>query len=1509
VDRKNYFFGIKKLFFGECRVNFFQKYGTELDQQIGQHTESVVHEHEMSPEQMRGNQIREQLLLGNRIPTSEETADLKHFMRADAETPVENTRLLSQEAKIKSAQIEQDLNGKKIVAPGLAEESPSVKDELVRVQGELSKMQQAVTAAGLSASVQKSVQDAIHEQTDEIEQQGRVDSANEKNRKERIFAVVQREIQEEIRLSTNAGAEQMRKVIDRAEEVLLPIAKSLGENIAADCSTKSGDENEREHSREFWETILEKRTVGFIQKARKMCELAESDLSDKQILQKELHALDIGETDDEKDIENSKKVIDAMLSYTEKINEEAAAKKAEQSENRRYLQEKLAPYFKKQKGERFDDILGEIEEIAEQANIEARYIQESLATGELPELHAYKVVQDWAREHGVSFLRTTEIIKTLAPASEVIFMERKDFLQKALKHQYPDEAKTLAKWYKNRPATFARRFAQSGGNLRQYLLQKAEEDIQSASNLVMNQYEEELAKEETQGAFHTAKEAVHPLTDAVQEYIPRATKLVADLEKIRVKIQGNEETKNASDEIFRTQRMLRDMVRFAEQPEEKNGSADAGFLEYVQELIGQASQKLSDPNQIQATLEEFFRTLEKKRDELKDKNPEDLKELLKTEAFSFEKNEHANALLQKGNEAIEKQESVENERKEKLQRFADWVVGKESIHTNEVWGLVDSLENLNGRKVLQKLTDEDFDKRFGKKTKARVEFQNGMFEIFVRESDWNFQSRDVLTSLCHEGFHTLDAANKKAFSQELDQRLKGATGFDYKKFKEEFCKLTNTTPNKFADEIFAYMMAGDDDPKISAKLSEIPADITNEFYERRDEFAEDFANKGIRGGLFGGKRALHRNAAAEISFDPVTKDHWKQDLQTQISRLGTNIDSLKKSNARAEKKGEFIKALDGLLGQFIDESSQPITDEDVFDDLMERINKANGEAESAIIALAENQQSERGLFLSIWDNTEILSISDIISMFNTTKEFIIRRYNRNQKLRTGKAGKAIFDKLVPNLANEFDLQQEQAESEEVKNYENGLENKDPWQIMDRLDETRNKDELKACLNVLSHEGQIDWYDQRIWKALERVGSGINIYDADANDIRALKTKLQRACSILWDADYFNDTDRANGSNYRSGKANYDAEIEGNVQEMGGMLESLLKQKRHGYKVDPQRFEAYLDKCVKIGKSTPEDIFWFILQGVHHGILNMERINFLNSEYLNTYPAMDWFYRRKPKLAEIRSYASMFPPTASGGPPDSFLDWFMSTVMSDKAVIQRTIKNATTARDSFDHDWSATLLSVGDTSMAWQLLRKDNEFTALHLTAYSNMTVGQITYITNLARYRNRFDKEHLKSEIIRHLSYSSVISTALKGNYTGDKVHNLTTELDQPARQSSDQALYMSDKPLTTREILNSSESILKALDPRVFWWIGEENISDRPGSVENEKAQEIIRKINQVAGYEDLDLSHVKSGHQLLDNLSVIIDRALDVNPDGIDRVVDQALRVYNSHHKEGLNLNRIDV
>jgi hypothetical protein len=115
--------------------------------------------------------------------------------------------------------------------------------------------------------------------------------------------------------------------------------------------------------------------------------------------------------------------------------------------------------------------------------------------------------------------------------------------------------------------------------------------------------------------------------------------------------------------------------------------------------------------------------------------------------------------------------------------------------------------------------------------------------------------------------------------------------------------------------------------------------------------------------------------------------------------------------------------------------------------------------------------------------------------------------------------------------------------------------------MDRLDETRNKDELKACLNVLSHEGQIDWYDQRIWKALERVGSGINIYDADANDIRALKTKLQRACSILWDADYFNDTDRANGSNYRSGKANYDAEIEGNVQEMGGMLESLLKQKK------------------------------------------------------------------------------------------------------------------------------------------------------------------------------------------------------------------------------------------------------------------------------------------------------------------------------------------------------------
>lgn len=1424
---------------------------------------------------------------------------LRKSLVTETEEPNELTRQMQREAKTKAGELEQKLQ------PTVENAMPfSESYDTERAKAELQKMADIIKKAGFSTHVEKTVDVAIQEQSEEIAQHGKVDLQKEIQRKEGVYLAIQEYITEEIETAGKLGAEKLEKVIDRLEKMLEPFIEDLSEEIEEHGKTEASKREAQE--------LLSIRTKGMLAKARKLCELAASDVSDEEILNA-LHNEDINENDDGESAENSKKIIGALLAYSKKIDAEAPQKKAEQFENRRYLADALAPYFKLKDDERFDAILGEVEEIAEKANIEAGHIQEALAKGELPELYTYGVVQHWAQEHNIPFLEATEIITNLAPSAEIVFMDREDFLRKVLGSQKPDEAENLLQWYQNRPATFARRFSQSGGNMRQYLLKIAEQDTKSAANFVTNLYadktgSETFTQDHIQTAYETGIEKTKPIIEAGKPFAKRAKTLRTRLSEIRKNIP-DENTTDAIDEIFRFEKML-EVLEKADNPFTED--ADVLMLDrnkYIKDVssllqkTGSVLESLT-AEQIESELDQVISKGEQWCNEIEKLPTEEQGEALQQKTPNLQPNL---------SELREQENTIEQNRKEKLQRFADWVVRKVSneegrLENDEIWDLAESLENLNGKKVLQKLSDDEFDDRFRSQAKAMVVLKNGSFEIFVRQPDWDSKNQDMIISLRHEGFHALDAADKKNFSKDLDARLRAADGFDYKTFVKEFCEVAQIEPKDFSDEIFAYMMAGDK-PEIQKMIAKIPQNISEEFHGKRETYAEEFAEKGIRVGFFGGKKELARNAVAEISFDPKTKDHWQFELQTQIARLGKNIESLKKSNTPAEGKSQFISKLDELLHRGIDEASQPLGDGDeaVYDTLVTNLKETNAKAESAIITLAENQQSERGLLLSALDNTTFLSILDLISMFNTTKEFIERRHQRNQKLRTGKAGKAIFDKLVPNLANEFDLKKEEAESEEVGIYEKGLNNKDAWQIMDRVDETRNKDELKACFNVLSKEGAIDWYDRRIWKALDRVGSGVKIYDADANDIRALKTKLARACTVLWDGDYFYDTDRANGSNYQSGKNDYNEEIKGNVQEMGGMLESLLKQKRRGYKVNPQRFEAYLEKCVKIGKSVPENVFWYTLQGVHHGVLNMERINYFDSEYLNNYPAFDWFYSRKPKLAEVRSIAEMFPPTEDGGPPENFNDWYLSTIMSDKAVIGRTIKNATAARDNWDHDWSTTMLAVGNTSMAWQLLRKDNEFAALHLTAYPNMTVGQISYITNLARYKDRYDKKRLKEEIIRHFSYSTVISTALKGNYKSHLVHNLTPdELSQPARSSSDKNLYMSDKALSTNEILDSNESILKSLDPRVFYWIGEENISDRPGSsVENEKVLKIVQEINSVPGYEDLDLSKVRTGHDLLDNLSIIIKRAIKIND--VDPIIDTALDVYKKHHGGKAEDNRI--
>ncbi len=1377
-----------------------------------------------------------------------------------------------------------------------------------RVKDEMQEMIRIIKKAGLSDEVLKSAENAHREQRKELMGMQSLDEKKYAERKQAIYLEIQKEIQESIHNGIEMGARsfledvlpRLRRQVEVFSQVFHPEIKK------AWLESYSGNENS-EKIGEDAETLFVKTIELSLHRAEILCGYILEHKSGREILDA-LHDQDLSDVHDEQGAENSRKVITALIEYSNTIDNEARSVKTDYEENREYLQQELRPYLEMHEDERFDAIIGEIREIADQANVEGKEIIEALSHGDTPEIYSYTVIHAWAEKHNIPLRKASEIIQTLAPASEIIFMGEESFLKKALEAYgvSPQERESLLVWYEQHPESFARQFVDSNGNLEKSLLKIIENELLGVSSYVTgtaaDYYQSKGVSREVLRDKKDESEEV--LQKIIQPLIPEIQKAEEIAHRLDHLLKNTEIKKNPDlfENIHRTHRLFSDVSHLSQS---QNGDIDTlnhmdyfHVLQSLEETLG-IEKKFSEgnsPHEVSSALKDALRVAEEKISAIEKMDMSDI------EQFPPAVLPQCESLAGTYFEQID---VIEDEQKVNLQKFADWITSKQPL-TDEIMETIASLTNANGKAVLQKMSDTEFEKQHGKEEKAIVLIKNGSFEIHVREQDWDAKDDDLEISLRHEGFHTLDAANEKKFSKELFHRLKTEYP-QWKEFREMFCKTAGIADNrKFPDELFAYLMAGDHE-EMQKILWQGPQELFREFLadEKLQSYSDAFAEKTVHAGFFQKKYARHDipGHKVDVFFSPQIKKNQQDEIQIQIDRLGKSLTSIRESQVPATGKQEFLQNIEDNLSGIIDRLASPLTDEEYEKGIMELLKELNKNADNALIAIAEAQQPEFGIFQELWNNTTFLSLADLGSIWETGTEYIKRRHQRNSKLRTGKVGKSIFDKLVPNLANEYDNKAEEAEAEEVSNYEKGLDNKDGWQVMDRVGETRNQDELKACLNVLSKRGQIDWYDKRIWRALERVGSGVKILDSDGDDLNTLKIKLQRACAVLYDNDYFRETDRTNSSSFQSEKQKYEGDLSTNVANMGGVIESMLAQKRRGENVDPQRFEAFVEGCIQQGKSNPESVFWYMLQGVHHGILSMDRINYLDSQHLNIYPSLDWFYFKKPRLEEVRSIAERFPPDhITGTYPPSFIDWYMVTIMADKGVRQRTLKSASEKQKSWDHDWSTTVFAVGDVNSAKQMLKKGfSGDTAMPLTAYPNMTNGQLTYITSLARNTDRYSEKDLQSEVSRHLSFTATYNTIVSGNVTNESYHKLNKyELDNPSRITSEN-LYMSDDALTTREMIERGNRIIRALDPEVFDFIGQD-LNDPA------KIPPIIQKIENRYGYiKGFSDASITDGFQLLDALPYVIDKVLSgKSKTGLNNVLLEAQQIFAQDHKKPGAQNR---
>lgn len=858
-------------------------------------------------------------------------------------------------------------------------------------------------------------------------------------------------------------------------------------------------------------------------------------------------------------------------------------------------------------------------------------------------------------------------------------------------------------------------------------------------------------------------------------------------------------------------------------------------------------------------------------------------------------------------------------RKQALREFARWTKSGQPLADFGGKDKLLSLTDLEGKPIIRVI---DMDKwKHGEKTMAMFSPNGKEFAIEIRRDCWEGDIQALTVSIRHEAYHGIDQLTQKRLSYLLFSELEKLPGFKekYDQFKGTLCLkegqegrpkyLSNTI---IIEELFAYLLSGDSLKANEGQPSAVDVvdairqlqgagDLINAFKEGKEfndginNFVENAINMGWSG--FSGRRRIGASYdVPNADLGTYIDDKHELDLQNRRRKIVRKLRGVRDYGKNSEVVKQFENRLNSLEAFVRNANKNEWRDK--YDFVMHQLDDMDKELNGLLLDLASDYTTETTLHDAFVRNTAWLSISDVGQMWDTFWKFVVDRHTQNSNMRVGRAGHALIRKIpgCQNLANEFDNKRERTENEKVAEFKKAMEEKDGWEIMERVDKTNDRFEVRAALEVLAKKGAIDWYDKRIWRALEQHQHSIRFIDADAENLENLKSKLQNACAILYDNDFFRDADRDNNSNYESIKKSYKSQAETDVFRLAEVLGAMLIAKQKGGRIPPARYEMYIEQAVDKFKSTPADMFWFILQGINYGLLTVERANYFESQYLNTFAMSDWFLNQKPTPDQVRSIANMFPPTKNGQMPASFMDWFQNEVLGNESVRTRMEKSCSSKVQ--DHDWAAMTTQLGNHNIAKKLLvwrTGSDDF--MQETGYPNVMVGHLQRITSLARENKlgRVDKKFLKESIARQVEYvctwNSIIDRRVQTQ--GQQYYSISgAQRLIPPRKSD---IYMGKGKKTAGKYLEANDNIIAAIDPPLFELLK----SDIDANMDR-----INNHLKTTYGVTERELP--KNGMEFLSNLGGYITTRLNGSQGDmwLEAIMNAALEQYKADHNGSLDL-----
>ncbi len=394
--------------------------------------------------------------------------------------------------------------------------------------------------------------------------------------------------------------------------------------------------------------------------------------------------------------------------------------------------------------------------------------------------------------------------------------------------------------------------------------------------------------------------------------------------------------------------------------------------------------------------------------------------------------------------------------------------------------------------------------------------------------------------------------------------------------------------------------------------------------------------------------------------------------------------------------------------------------EDMKTKFIEKAKKQMAEVTKMEMDETRTAQSKRGLWAFI-GSIEFVSINDMIATVKSAGEDLGRMWKRRGERVQSILGHNLTDWIPDNniwgakyagqLKHEFERRSNASELEEVKQWKDALENVDSFELIELLGTARDKDQLRAIIELLTEKGRLDWGNKEFWKTLKRVSGLPMPIEACKNNSVLRDQWLQRMTTHIWDdKDKFFEWRQANDSNISSGKEKFTqvADQLSNIRGgLAGALERQLKlwveNKDTGSipeEVNPHLYEKLLHYAMSNGKMSMEEKMFYLVQGACHGLITIDRVQALageNGGVLNQFPVIDYFNTNHNTLPELLAISERI--TESGNkfkPGQKTTIWVHLEVTRDEDAVMRMSKAMSGARtESLDHEDIPTLAAMAD----------------------------------------------------------------------------------------------------------------------------------------------------------------------------------------------------------------------